>query len=88
MGNRRGNYGVHEMSEWIKCSEMLPAIGDYSVVACFDNGNPKGIDLVHVQDYFEPITSGIDKDGNQLYTKWYLTQKVTHWMPLPEEPKD
>lgn len=44
------------------------------------------IDMVHRQDYFADITNGVDKDGKQQYTKWYLSQNVTHWMVLPDPP--
>lgn len=71
--------------EWIKCDEKLPEIRDDSVIVYFSETG--GVECVHIMEYFENITSGRDSDGNQLYTKWYLIQKVTHWMPLPEPPK-
>lgn len=69
---------------WIACEEELPQLGDYSVIAYFsENG---GMDMVHVEDYFKDITAGFDGHGNQLYTKWYLVQKVTHWHHMPDAP--
>ncbi len=44
------------------------------------------MDMVHVEDYFGDITSGVDENGNQTYTKLYLSEKVTHWQPAPEPP--
>ncbi|MEE9193111.1 MAG: DUF551 domain-containing protein, partial [Thermodesulfobacteriota bacterium] len=44
------------------------------------------VDMVHIEDYFKDMTNGKDEDGNQLYTKWYLTQGVTHWHPMPDHP--
>lgn len=72
--------------KWIKCSKELPELGDYSVLVYFSERG--GIDVVHVEDYFGDITSGVDENGNQLYTKWYLSRGVTHWMPLPEPPEE
>ena len=81
--------------EWIKCSDELPESRDDSVLVCSITGSedgkgfPKGgFDMVHIQDYFDDITDGIDEDGNQKYTKWYLTQGITHWMPYPELPTE
>lgn len=69
--------------KWINVNDRLPEIGDYSVLAYFsENG---GIDMVHVEDYFEDITNGII-EGEQQYTKWYISQGVSHWIELPEPP--
>lgn len=68
---------------WRKCSDELPELGDYAVLAYWADG---GIDMVHVEDQFRDITNGLDAAGKQLYTKWYLTSGITHWMPLPEPP--
>lgn len=74
------------MSKWIKCRDALPELKDNSVLAYFDHG---GIDMVHIQDYFGDITAGVDDtNGRQLYTKFYIRQGVTHWMPLPLPPED
>ena len=72
------------MANWVCVNDKLPEIKDDSVLAYFsENG---GIDMVHIEDYFADITAGISESGEQLYTKWYLSQGVTHWMPLPEPP--
>ena len=44
--------------------------------------------MVHIQDYFGDVTCGLDSEGKQLYTKMYLSNGVTHWMPLPSPPED
>lgn len=81
-------------SKWISVEDRLPEIEDNSVLAgCVEstrkNGWPTGgIDMVHIEDYFKDITDGIDSNGNQKYTKWYITQGVTHWMPLPKLNKE
>ena len=71
--------------EWISVKDGLPRIKDDSVFVFFDHG---GIDIVHIMDYFVDITSGFDDDGKQLYAKWFQTQGVTHWMPLPDPPAE
>ena len=72
--------------EWISVKEKLPESKDDSVIVYFARNRTIG--MVHIQDYFDDITNGIDKNFNQLYTKWYISQGVTHWMSLPEIPKD
>lgn len=72
------------MNNWIKCSDSLPELKDDSVLVYFSNG---GIDMVHIQDYFADITNGVDMNGNQLYSKWYTRQGITHWMALPDSPE-
>lgn len=85
------------MNEWIKCSDRLPESKDDSVLAYADGTSPHaeahawpagGIDMVHIQDYFDDVTAGLDAEGGQLYTKIYLGAGVTHWMPLPAPPAD
>jgi len=70
---------INDMSEWISVEDRLPEQGDYSVFAAFDNGSVEPVssynfptDMVHVEDWLR------DK----------VTPKITHWMPLPEPPKD
>lgn len=75
-----------ETDAWIKCSDRLPEKGDYNVLVYFSKLD--SIDMVHVEDYFDDITAGLDENGNQLYTKMYLSNDVTHWTPLPEPPHD
>lgn len=82
--------------KWIKCSDKLPEFKDELVLVCsitgekYDNyGFPKGgYDAVHIYDYFEDITAGLDESGNQLYTKRYIESGITHWMPYPELPTE
>lgn len=68
---------------WIACSDRLPEVRDDSVLVLFDHG---GIDMVHIQEYFGDITNGYSDDGEQLYTKYYKTAGITHWMSLPAAP--
>ena len=68
----------------IACSDRLPELSDRSVLVYFSDTD--SWETVHVEDYFADITAGFDEEGNQLYTKWYISQKVTHWMELPPKP--
>lgn len=80
--------------EWINVNDELPESKDDSVLVCSVDGSkynenefPEGgIDMVHIQDYFDDITAGLDEKGNQLYTKRYIEMGITHWMYLPELP--
>ncbi|MBT0505039.1 DUF551 domain-containing protein [Morganella morganii subsp. morganii] len=36
--------------------------------------------------FFGDITNGRDENGNQKYTKLYLSHGITHWQPMPEAP--
>lgn len=81
--------------EWIKCSDRIPESEDNAVLVCSLSGTTDGkgfpaggFDMVHIQDYFDDITNGLDEAGNQLYTKWYLSQGITHWMPFPKLPTE
>lgn len=71
------------MGKWISVNDRLPKLGDYSVLVYFPKMD--SIDIVHVEDYFDDITNGY-AHGVQHYTKWYISQGVTHWMELPESP--
>lgn len=82
--------------EWIKCSDRLPESQDVLVLVCSITGSewnnygfPKGgYDVVHIQDYFDDVTAGLDEDGKQKYKKMYLSAGITHWMPFPELPTE
>lgn len=71
--------------EWISVEEKLPEITDASVLAHFQNGSTE---TVHIEDWFKDITDGLDEDGRQKYTKWYLkaSNTITHWAPLLMPP--
>ena len=72
-----------DLGHWISVNDKLPESKDDGVLVYFSETG--SIETVHIQDYFDDITSGV-VDGVQTYTKWYKSQKVTHWMPLPEPP--
>lgn len=83
------------MSEWISVDDRIPESADDLVIVYWGESDENGsdicvgaIDTVHIQDFFDDITCGVDESGNQMYTKWYIGKGVTHWMPLPEPPKN
>ncbi|OHD25265.1 MAG: hypothetical protein A2Y34_03930 [Spirochaetes bacterium GWC1_27_15] len=69
--------------EWINVKDRLPELRDDSVLVYFLEN--QSIAMVYIEDYFAGITAGV-VDGVQQYTKWYISQGVTHWMELPEIP--
>ena len=63
---------------WISVNDRLPRAGQY-VIAYGDNG-PKGCCMAFVGSDDEFIC-----EINGYYVKAY---GITHWMPLPEEPRE
>jgi hypothetical protein len=77
-------------TKFIKVSveERLPELKDDSVVIEFENGE---LSSVHREDWFKDITAGRDEKGNQLYSKWYLSEchpKVLYWLEEVEDRED
>jgi len=72
-------------NQWVSVQDRLPELEDNSVLVYFTTTS---IAVVHIEDNFKDIPNGFDKEGNQLYTKWYIFSGITHWMPLPEPPKE
>lgn len=64
--------------QWISVNDRLPRVGEY-VIAYGDNG-PKGCCMAFVGSDDEFIC-----EINGYYVEAY---GITHWMPLPEEPKE
>ena len=71
------------MTDWIKCSDQLPP-------------NDRLVTVFIMREYADgtkpswtmKIDSRTDRDGG----RWWLIEpydfQPTHWMPLPEPPKD
>lgn len=62
------------VNRWISCSERLPEYGEYVL---FIRKNCE----VYVGYYDEKNTWNTDY-------QWFIGEDVTHWMPLPEPPKE
>ena len=75
---------------WISCSDRIPEMGErqyYVLAADFKNNYPPSIPNTQVGVYGDWFNDGKptwdDGDGEDLHLK-----EVTHWMPLPEPPKE
>ena len=70
--------GGIKMSEWVSVKDKMPQPGRY--VACIAKRNPFS--------RFMPMVARIEKNGwaNPI-TEQYISE-VTHWLPLPEPPKE
>ncbi|EFI9021116.1 DUF551 domain-containing protein, partial [Escherichia coli] len=75
---------------WISCSDRIPEMGErqyYVLAADFKNNYPPSIPNTQVGVYGDWFNDGNptwnDGDGEDLHLK-----EVTHWMPLPEPPKE
>ena len=66
------------VQEWVSVKDRLPEAGGY--VVCIAKRNPFS--------RFMPMVARIEKNGwvNPI-TEQYISE-VTHWMPLPEPPKE
>jgi hypothetical protein len=83
MGNRNGNYGVHEMNKWISVNKEMPP--PYEFILFSSNGN------VHC-GWYEPGSGWewafFDEKEPFKEVSANGTSEASHWMPLPEAPKD
>lgn len=64
------------MSEWIKCADRLPTVGDY----CGEFGNT-------VLIWSDKYKAGTLADQSDV-KRYYMEGLVSYWMPVPEPPKE
>ena len=65
------------VQEWIPAKDRLPKAGEY--VVCIAKRNPFS--------RFMPMVARIEKNGWVNPITEQYTSEVTHWMPLPVQPK-
>lgn len=76
------------MNKWISVKDRLPILDDYYLTYVIDNGCSYS---QRVQMFYKNKRTlrGIYQDQ---YTHWEMTEIddniVTHWMPLPEPPRE
>ena len=70
--------GGIKMSEWISVKDKMPQPGRY--VACIAKRNPFS--------RFMPMVARIEKNGWANPIAEQYISEVTHWLPLPEPPKE
>ena len=64
------------MTEWISIKDRMPGPWQYVLVAIRVNGESR-FEVGHLSD-----------KGNWIVGLCMITGYVTHWMPLPEPPKE
>ena len=74
--------GKTEQLKWISAEELLPE-PETDVIVCFDDGEVCSLwqNWTTDKSWDEPLTYFKDAAMED-------THKVTHWMPLPEPPKE
>lgn len=74
------------MNEWINVNNRLPEEYDWVLVSAVDWKNSKLRFVPHVAELRKGKWTSQENDNGDL-EKW-LHIKVTHWMPLPDPPKE
>lgn len=70
------------MSDWIKCSEQLPSESSHDKCLLW-NGH-----YIRYGKWLSPDCSGRNCCWHDDYDHKIKGRQITHWMPLPEPPKD
>jgi len=76
------------MTEWVKCSDMLPPEYDYVLIFCDSKGTgePKPIGIAR-QVKNEWDFSSCDFTGYYYDLEWTIyPENITHWMLIPKPP--
>ena len=68
--------------QWIRVKDELPPSGEFGkiVLACNDVGT---VNAAYLSSYGKWYAA-----NNTMYDAWSWMPNVTHWMPLPEPPKE
>lgn len=64
---------------WVPVTERLPEVGD-EVLVCDEDG------ICYLCEYVD-ILGGVWDDGD-VGSEYIALDEFTHWMPLPDAPKD
>lgn len=80
--------------EWIKCSEIMPELYDFVLVFANNKGTgePKPMSIARFEGDIWNFVNHMRDYPN--YGAWmdigYVMDEedITHWMPLPEKPKE
>lgn len=67
-----------EPQHWISVTKRVPEIDEEVMVCCHNK-------LYYLCEY---SGMGVYHAYDELEEKWYKVERVTHWMPLPEPPKE
>lgn len=84
----------HKREQWISVKERLPEESGQYIVCCDDSGCPCGEGIwyesgvVVCAQVDVGINGGVCWEWNENGTLYDLEGVVTHWMPLPEPPKE
>ena len=72
----------HIISQWHRVEDGLPKSGEFGeiVIACNDVGTVNAAYLSSNGKWYAA--------NNTMYDAWTWMPNVTHWMPLPEPPKE
>lgn len=75
------------MSEWISVEDRLPDVKEwYLVVMKYQENSPTHNGVMSYEPFYKQFIPLHEVDEHRVvdYHQWI----VTHWMPLPEPPKD
>lgn len=74
-----------EQSKWISVKERLPELEKEVLICDLNDERDEGLymDVWSLEDDEDGGVVWADKNG-----AWYSLDDVTHWMPLPEPPKE
>ena len=75
-----------EVFKWIPVSEKMPEIAGYPVLVVAENSYGQKRVVQAFTGYGFPIE--FETNNKEFCMTWKSAWKVTHWMPLPELPRD